>query len=148
LTGYPRRIFLAQKKDAKAIALGRAKTAGDPVAESALAQLDLAGLDDADVKRIGATLREALAATNRFGSPDWDARLRAVQILREIRGIGTRGSDTGAGGRVQLVINLPSWAAPGGDAGAQAAPVVIDVTPKPDIAASAPQPSAVAGGRT
>ncbi len=142
---------MAQKKDAKAVALGRSRVAGDPSLEAPLAALEAAGLGDQDVRAIGKTLREALVAVNRFGTPDWDARLRAVVILKDLRGLGAKASESGGSGRVTVQVNLPAWAATGPSASSTPRPLVLDVTPRLEPApgaGSAAQPRALVGDPT
>jgi hypothetical protein len=64
------------------------------------------GHDEAILRDVGETLRDALAACDRFGSPQWDARLRAVERLIDLIGPRQQPTGKGSGGGAALTLNF------------------------------------------
>jgi hypothetical protein len=97
--------------------------------------LQAAGITDAVLKRAGERLNEALDARGRFlvpevdaegrnvldergqpklvMAPDWDARLRAIDLVLKAKGVMAPRGGTQGGGSTPVVINFPAWLAPG-----------------------------------
>lgn len=71
--------------------------------------------------RVVKVLDSALDANDRFGSANWDARIRAADLLTYLAGVQpSRASGSGGSGRTVVEVHIAGFAK---------APKTIDVTP-------------------
>lgn len=70
------------------------------------------GLDEPTLRRAVETAKAGLDSLDRFGSANWDARLRATDQLFTLAGVyPSRASPTGGGTKVEVLVAAPEWLA-------------------------------------
>lgn len=69
------------------------------------------GLDEPTLRRAVDTAKAGLDALDRFGSDNWDARLRATDQLFSLAGVYPSRSPSTGGTRVEVLVAAPEWLA-------------------------------------